>query len=97
MDVHNFMTIFIRCYVGETGRPLATRIREHRKEEVENSIKTRQPRKQIKIKIVKSAITDHALHNEHPIDWEQTHVKDKETIRFNSYKGVNTHHSIETM
>ena len=72
-------------YIGETGRPLSNRISEHRKEveEIENSIKTRQQRKEMENRMFKSAITDHAVHNDHSIDWEQTHIKDKENIRFN--------------
>ena len=72
-------------YIGETGRPLATRIKEHKKEvdEIENTIKTRQQRKDLKGVLFKSAITDHAIHNQHTINWEETRIKDKENTRFN--------------
>ena len=71
-------------YIGETGRPLATRIKEHKKEvdEIENTIKTRQQRRDMEGEMFKSAITDHAIHHQHAINWEETCIKDKESTRF---------------
>ena len=31
----------------------------------------------------KSAIRDHVVHDDHSIDWEQTRMKNKESIRLN--------------
>ena len=71
-------------YIGQTGRPLSNKIKEHRKEveEIENSIKTRQDRREQENKLFKSAITDHAVHNNHTIDWNSTCIKDKENNNF---------------
>ena len=64
-----------RVYVGETGRPLAARVKEHRKEV--DSITG------IFIRTVcnKSAITDHACNENHVIDWENAKVIDRESVK----------------
>ena len=67
-------------YIGQTGRPLGSRIGEHKKEveDIQNSIRTRQDRKDHENTIFKSAITDHAVHKNHSIDWQNINIRDKE-------------------
>ena len=60
-------------YIGETGRKFTTRLKEHKKEgdklESKNKNFTRQARKQSVGEQSKSAIADHALQNNHVINW----------------------------
>ena len=67
-------------YIGQTGRPLGNRIGEHKKEveDIQNTIRTRQDRKDLENNIFKSAITDHAVHKNHSIDWHSVSIKDRE-------------------
>ena len=69
-------------YVGETGRKLNTRLKEHQKEteKLERSKKnfTRQTRKESVTEQSKSAIADHAIQQNHMINWDDTKVLQKE-------------------
>jgi hypothetical protein len=67
-------------YVGETGRKLGTRVKEHMKDVEQNSggSFTRAARKESLTQINKSAITDHVKQNNHQIDWEGVSVLDRE-------------------
>ncbi|XP_071949894.1 uncharacterized protein [Antedon mediterranea] len=60
-----------QAYIGETGRALKTRIKEHRTDTENNTggILTRAQRSSTSSIIHKSAITDHALQYNHLIDW----------------------------
>jgi hypothetical protein len=75
-----------KSYIGETGRQLGQRVKEHR-EEVEketSGVQTRTRRKESSSLLHKSAITDHAAANNHVIDWDKTEVRarvDNEFIR----------------
>ncbi len=68
-------------YVGETGRKLGTRVKEHKKDVEQNSKGsfTRAMRKESLTQINKSAITDHANQNNHEIDWEEVCVLSRES------------------
>ena len=68
-------------YIGETGRPLNVRIKEHREDVEKNAafIGTRQRRKQSVSEFNKSAVTDHVNVKNHVIDWENIRVKDCES------------------
>ena len=70
-----------RCYIGETKRKLAVRVKEHR-EEVEKQDKgrcfTREARKQSVGERSKSAIADHVCQENHVIDWDSAKVVQRE-------------------
>ncbi|XP_060081246.1 uncharacterized protein LOC132560600 [Ylistrum balloti] len=81
------LNIFVRCarvcdasYIGETGRRFGFRLGEHRKdtERQEEKKFTRSERKQSESQINKSAITYHAMQENHVIDWENSKVLDRE-------------------
>ncbi|XP_060082434.1 uncharacterized protein LOC132561750 [Ylistrum balloti] len=67
-------------YIGETGRRFGVRLGEHRKdtESQEEKKFTRSERKQSESQINKSAITDHAMQENHVIDWENSKVLERE-------------------
>ncbi len=68
-------------YIGETSRPLKTRLSEHKDEveKVTNSlINTRARRKESATELHKSAITDHAVQNNHVINWNEVEIVDKD-------------------
>ena len=71
-----------RSYIGETGRRFSTRLNEHMKEtqKMEASKKnyTRQSRKQSESEQSKSAVADHAVQNNHVINWQEAKVLCKE-------------------
>ena len=68
-----------RVYVGETGRPLGTRVKEHRKEvDSITGIFTRAEKTRAASICNKSAITDHVCNENHVIDWENAKVIDRE-------------------
>ena len=71
-----------RSYIGETGRRFSTRLNEHMKEtqKMEASKKnyTRQSRKQSESEQSKSAVADHAVLNNHVINWQEAKVLCKE-------------------
>ena len=75
--------VFIRTehvYVGETGRPLGVRIKEHRKEvDSITGIFTRAEKSMAASVCNKSAITDHVCNENHVIDWDKTKVIDRES------------------
>ena len=70
-------------YIGETGRKFTTRLKEHKKEAVKleskNKILTRQARKQSVGEQSKLAIADHALQNNHVINWDDVNVLQMES------------------
>ena len=69
-----------RVYVGETGRPLETRVKEHRKEvDSITGIFTRAEKTRAASICNKSAITDHVCNENHVIDWENAKVIDRES------------------
>jgi len=69
-----------RVYVGETGRPLGIRIKEHRRE-VDNiaGIFTRAEKTSAASICNKSAITDHVCNESHVIDWDKAKVIDRKS------------------
>ena len=71
-----------QSYVGETGRNFGYRFSEHKKD-VETitakKVYTRSQRKVSQTEFNKSAITDHAVVNNHLIDWENTRIIDNES------------------
>ena len=77
----------IKIYIGETGRQLGTRIKEH-KEEVEkltSGVQTRTKRKESSSEWHKSALTDHALAENHVVDWDHVEVKARADNDFQRY------------
>jgi len=70
-------------YVGETGRKFGLRIKEHKKEvdSFTAGTQTRAPRARERSVTHKSAITDHAVEENHVIDWDQAKVVDREAQR----------------
>jgi len=72
-----------KTYVGETGRKLGVRLQEHRTE-VEFKTKwafTRSQRSSTSAEYNKSALTDHALQENHVINWSDASVIDREPDR----------------
>jgi len=72
-----------KTYIGETGRKLGTRLKEH-KTEVEATTKkpfTRSQRLHSLSEQNKSALTDHGSRNNHTINWSQATILDKESDR----------------
>jgi len=67
-------------YIGETGRPFGTRLKEHQKEveKFESKPYTRASRTSSVTEIHKSAITDHVASTNHSIQWEDAKVIDRE-------------------
>ena len=75
---------FPRSYVGETGRWLGIRMKEHQDDVVKHteSIQyTRSQRKASESTDNKSALTDHATRSNHMIDWDNTTIVGREDIR----------------
>jgi len=72
-------------YVGETGRKLGLRMKEHRKEVDSFTAGTQTRASQVRDSSVthnhKSAITDHAVEQNHVIDWDRVEVVIRETHR----------------
>ena len=70
-------------YVGETGRKFGLRIKEHKKEvdSFTTSTQTRAFRARESSVTHKSAITDHAVEENHVIDWDKATVLDKNAQR----------------
>ena len=70
-----------RSYIGETGRRLGIRMKEHR-DDVENFTEsapyTRSQRKASESTDNKSALTDHATRVNHLIDWDNTTIVGRE-------------------
>ena len=67
-------------YVGETGRKFSLRIKEHKKEvdSFTAGTHTRASRARESSVTHKSAITDHAVEENHVIDWHKAKVVDRE-------------------
>ena len=73
-----------RVYIGETGRKLETRVKEHKMDTGQATSKgyfTRSSRSESQTERHKSAITDHALQENHVIDWEGVKIMDRESDR----------------
>jgi len=70
-------------YVGETGRKFGLRIKEHKKEvdSFTAGTQTRASRARESSVSYKSAITDHAMEENHVIDWDKAKVVDREAQR----------------
>jgi len=67
-------------YVGETGRPLAARVKEHHKEvDSITGIFTRAEKTRAASICNKSAITDHVCNENHVTDWANAKVIDRES------------------
>ena len=68
-------------YVGETKRKLQVRVKEHRSETEKVSKGTNYTRDKKKLSQTEmwgSAITDHAMQENHLIDWESARIIEKE-------------------
>ena len=73
-----------RAYIGETGRRLGVRLKEHREDVVKNTESapyTRSQRKASENTDNKSALTDHATRANHIIDWDNTTIVGREDNR----------------
>jgi len=70
-------------YVGETDRKFGLRVNEHKKEvdSFTAGTQTRASRARESSVTHKSAITDHAVEENHVIDWDKTKVVDREVQR----------------
>jgi len=69
-----------QVYVGETGRPLGARVKEHRNEvDSITGIFTRAEKTSAASICNKSAITDHVCNENHVIDWENAEVVDQKS------------------
>jgi len=70
-------------YVGETGRKFGLRIKEHKKkvDSFTSGTHTRASRARESSVTHKSAITDHAVEENHVIDWHKEKVVDREAQR----------------
>ena len=76
-----------KSYIGETGRKLSVRVKEH-KEDVEKSSQANYTRSQRKVSentFHKSALSDHATQSNHIIDWDNTKVVGREADRQRRY------------
>ena len=73
-----------KTYVGETGRQLGVRLKEHQKdsEKITEKKFTRAMRKSSTTEHHKSAITDHVAQENHLIDWEETKIIDRDSNPF---------------
>ena len=84
--VYNYKVPCASCektYIGETGRKLGVRLQEH-KSEVEsktNRAFTRSPRSSSSAESNRSALTDHAVQENHVISWSAASVIDRESDR----------------
>ena len=69
----DYVLIAYSSYVGETGRKFCLRIKEHKKEMdfFTAGTQTRASRARESSKTHKSAITDHAVEENHVIDWDK--------------------------
>ena len=74
-----------KSYIGETKRRLDVRISEHKKETEEQTSShaqfTRATRKSSVTEIHKSAVCEHAVKENHVIDWDNVQIVDKEHDR----------------
>jgi len=70
-------------YVGETGRKFGLRIKEHKKEMDSFTAGTQIQASRARESSIthKSAITDHAVEENHVIDWDKAKVVDREAQR----------------
>ncbi len=70
-----------KVYVGETGRQLSVRLAEHAKEVEEctsHGVRTRSARSSETGTLHKSAITDHAVDNNHTPNWDNASILARE-------------------
>ena len=69
-----------KVYIGETGQQFGMRQKEHHHEatEVSKAQYTRNQRKMSEAEQKKSAVSDHVSQLNHTIDWEGTHIFDRE-------------------
>ena len=71
-------------YIGETGRSLGVRLREHQKDcdsIPQERRYTRGEKRASEQVLHKSAVTDHYVRENHLIDWENTKILDRENDR----------------
>ena len=72
-----------KVYIEETGRKISTRMKEHKTEveDLPTASQTRASRKESTSTCHKSAICDHAHHNNHIINWGGIDTVDRESNR----------------
>ena len=72
-----------QVYIGETGRTLGVRIKEHRTESDSKSapIKTRRRSTTDTESDLKSAVAEHARDHNHVIDWDSVKILERKTER----------------
>ena len=68
-------------YIGETGRKLETRIKEHQEEceKVMAKRKTRSVPQEEDTSKLKSAISEHARENNHIMNWDEVGILERDT------------------
>jgi len=78
-----YLVELFRSYVGQTSRKFGLRIKEHKKEvdSFTADTQTRASRAKESSVTHKSAITDHAVEENHVIDWDKAKVVDREGQR----------------
>jgi len=80
-EINHMCGSSVRNVIGETGRKFGTRLKEHKKEVEAICSKpfTRKQRATSLSEQNKSALTDHASHHNHVINWSAATILDRES------------------